>query len=153
MKYVLSWIVNLPMNLLGVLGVLLIRPIWGRELSVDSGTVIVDLHPESWPMRTWYRGWAGTTFLGHAVMLGSQNIETLDHELVHVRQFAHAGFIGLVVFLLLSLLGWWWVGLIFWTLSPALYYVGAMLLAVSEGGHGYTDNVLEQAARGMVDRP
>lgn len=140
----------LPTDILAGLAALFVRVAWGSSLAYRSGAFIVRLKPTSWPMRSWYRGWAGTTFFGHFIMLAPDpDAAVLKHEPEHVEQFELLGLLGLLVAILLTCLGWWWVGLIVWTLFPVLGYLGAMLTAILHGRSAYAGNVLERSARAL----
>jgi hypothetical protein len=127
--------------------VLFIRAAWGASLVWREGSLVVTLREGSWPMRTWYREWGGTTF-GHGVMLASgQPPSVLMHELVHVEQIEANAIVGFLFFGLLVCFGGWWLGLILWPLTPALAYGAASLVAwMRSEPNAYKGNHLEEAA-------
>lgn len=141
----------LPTNLLAGLVALFIRVAWGNDLYYLPGKAfVVRLSPTSWPMRSWYQNWGGTTFFGHFVMVASDASSTvLEHEPEHVEQFEILGLLGLLTGIALSVAGWWWVGLIAWTLFPVLGYLGAVLIAVLHGRSAYKGNAYERAAHAL----
>lgn len=146
----------LPTDILAGLAALFVRVAWGSSLAYRSGAFIVRLKPASWPMRSWYKGWAGTTFFGHFIMLAPDTdvvraAVVLKHELEHVEQFELLGLLGLFTAIIFTCLGWWWVGLIVWTLFPVLGYLGAMLTAVLRRRSAYAGNTYERSASALED--
>jgi len=135
-----------PTDLAGAAWVLLVRLLWGRSLDARDGVLVVVLRAESWPTRTWYRGWGGTT-IGHAVMLADDDPHVLAHELVHVAQVEAAAMLGVLLAGVAAAAGAsWCVALLVWALTPAASYAGAVLAALLRGRAPYRENVLEAAA-------
>lgn len=143
---------TLPTDILVMLGALIIRGLWGDSIrwSSDYFSVIARLKDSSWPKRTWYAKWAATTLLGHAIMISTMPAEetasTLKHEGVHVQQFEIFGAMGAVVFIQMTAMGYWELGLLNWTLFPLLGYLLGMLTAVIRGQDAYAGSSLERAA-------
>lgn len=105
-----------PASLLG----LLLSPFFARR-SVVRGVVLCE--EAAWPRRLGWR-YRAITF-GHVVLsVDELDTPTLDHELVHVRQYER------------------W-GVLLW---PA--YLGASAWAKVRGGNAYWDNHFERRARG-----
>jgi hypothetical protein len=106
------------------------------------------LKPSSWPARTWYRNWGGTTF-GYGIMLSATaGNPVIEHELVHVEQAEANTIAGLVMGAIASavILSPWplFVG---WLGGAALAYVGASVAAALRGeADAYRGNHLEEAA-------
>lgn len=144
----LRYVFTAPTDFISLLIVLAIRAMWGKRLVLEAGCVIVELDPKSWPMRTWYRGWGGTTFC-HAIMLaplGESRVRVLEHELVHVRQMEGYALLGLVLAVPLAFAWHPLAALVAWSVTPLLAYECAGIVAVLRGGSFYTDNANEQAA-------
>lgn len=110
-----------PATALGVL----LSPFF-RARYVTRGIVLCE--GASWPRRLGWR-FRAITF-GHVVLsVDELDEETLEHELVHVRQYER------------------W-GLLLW---PA--YLAASLWAKARGGRAYWDNPFEKQARPPSDLP
>lgn len=116
-------------------------------------------------MRTWYKGWAGTTF-GHGGFLapgkaGGKGIDTKTefHEHVHVEQYEGAslqGFLyGLAVFFVSWCMGGVAIGAmaggVIWLTGGMLAYACASLQAWFRGESLYMGSVKEEAAYAMAD--
>lgn len=142
----------LPLVLVSYLIVAIVRAAWGEKLWWDRGVLFTRLRADSWPARTWYRGWGGTTF-GHAVMLGpNADNFTVAHELVHVEQFEANAIVGLLA--ALAVVGWsWWMAIFLWVAVPYLSYVASLAVAWLRGESTYSGSHLEEAARDAVKRP
>lgn len=150
---ILLTVLCLPNVLAGWAFAALVRALWGKSLTWHGLVLVAVLKEGSWPRRTWWKprpdgtSWVGFS-LGHGIMLAPVVDQfVLPHELEHTEQVQAGSVTGLVVGLLLSALGWWWLGLIVWTLLPALNYLGGALVALLKRKHGYTDNTYERAAR------
>jgi len=136
---------------LGTLVALIVRALWGESMRWDAPVLVTTLSPTSWPMRSWYRRWGGTTF-GYGIMLASeQPPDVLLHEEVHVEQLEAASiggfFLGLLV--LLGMRGAWGVGVFFlcWVTSGWFAYIGASIAAsLRSEPNAYRGNHLEEAA-------
>ena len=111
--HVFLYAVCFPQDVVSWLMILAIRALWGESLEWESpaemgrpgGPVLtVTLRKDSWPSRTWYRKWGGTTF-GHAIMYahgrraraGERWKPIQVHEHVHVEQFEAAMLQSLIV--------------------------------------------------------
>lgn len=142
----------LPANLLGWSILLVVRLLWGRAMWRRDGVVLVELAPDSWPARTWYRGWGATTF-GRGMMFGpGRSVEPRlwAHELHHVSQFEASQVLGATLAGLVYAGGaaWWaWTPMLF---GGWLVYGAASLTAWLRGRHAYEDNHLEVAARAVA---
>lgn len=153
----LRYVVTAPSDVVAVLIVLVVRALWGARLTLERGCVVVTLASGSWPMRTWYRGWGGTTF-GHAMMLAplalKQRVEILDHESVHVEQLEGHALMALVYAIPLAVTWHWLAGLLAWSLSSLVSYGAAGVVAVLRGESYYSGNANEEAAyaQTMVER-
>lgn len=145
----LRYVITAPSDLVAVLIVLVIRALWGARLSLEGGCVVVDLAPGSWPMRTWYRGWGGTTF-GHALMIApldpKRRAEVVEHELVHVEQIEGHALMALVYAVPIAVTWHWLAGLVAWALSSIVSYLAAGVVAVLRGERYYDGNANEEAA-------
>lgn len=135
---------------LGSLIALVVRALWGSSMRWDHGVLITTLSPTSWPMRSWYKRWAGTCF-GYGIMLAPTAGEsTLYHELVHVEQNEAGSIAGLIFGIIVSVMTLSWAGLaagIFcWVSLPWIVYLSALLVAWLRGEDAYSGNHLEEAA-------
>lgn len=143
----LLFVGTLPTDLVGWLFAATVRLFWGTALRWEDGVLRVTMREGSWPVRTWYARWGGTT-IGHAVVMReSAPYSTYLHELVHVEQCQAAGILG--VFLALGALvgGVWWLAIAWWCLTPALVYAVSGLAALARGEDFYRGNVQEEGAR------
>ncbi len=132
----------------GALVALVVRGLWGADLWWADGCLMVRLGPSSWPSRTWYRRWAGTTF-GYGIMLSSSaGNSTVEHELVHVEQAEANTLAGLLLGALCSAVSLSpWPLLVGWLAGALLAYAGASLVALLRGeSDAYRGNHLEEAA-------
>ena len=148
---ILRYAITLPVDLGAWLLVVIIRALWGESLRWEHGCLIVRLAPTSWPMRSWYRPWGGTTF-GHAMMIAPRADAVIPHELVHVEQVEAHALAGLVVGIVFAALGWWPVGLAIWWALPLLAYASGGVVAVLRGQSFYADNLFERSARAIGGR-
>ena len=136
---------------IGTLIAAIFRALWGKTSDWQSDVLFVELAPDSWPIRTWFRGWLGTT-LGYGVLLAPAAPQTVRrHELIHVEQYEAATIIGLVLGLLVLATSpsWWGVaGLIAsWMLAGWLSFAVALLVAWLRGeDSAYLGSHLEEAA-------
>lgn len=128
-----------PVDLLALIVVWLVTRgaraqwLWGSEV------LIVKPSPQSWLARRWRY----STTLGHVVLLHPlHNIQTLQHELVHVEQVHTACCL------------WWlvtalsfspWLAL-FSPFAWACFYLSSCVATWLTGGHPYRENVLERHA-------
>ena len=143
---------------LGMLLALIIRGLWGRKMFLQDGILVVELHPDSWPNRTWYKNWGGTCF-GYGIMLAPDMPNSvLAHEMVHAEQAeasACAGLIvGIVSSIVVGILGEPIVALLlflgFHVSLMLLNYGAASLVAFLRGENGaYWGNHNEEAARSV----
>jgi hypothetical protein len=145
----LRYVITLPADIVSLLIVLFIRVAWGSRLNVESGCIVVTLSSGSWPMRAWYRGWAGTTFC-HSIMLApltpDGRARVLAHELVHVEQVEARMLAGLLFGIVIAATWHPVAGVIAWALSSVLNYVAAGVVAVLRGKSFYRGNAYEVAA-------
>jgi len=145
----LRYVFTAPSDLVAVLIVLFIRAAWGSSLSREGGCLVVDLDPRSWPMRTWYRGWGGTTF-GHAIMLApldpARRAEVMHHELVHVEQVEAHALMALAYAIPIAVTWHPLAGLVAWATSSWISYWSAGVVAVLRGESFYHGNTNEEAA-------
>lgn len=142
-RYIL-YPLTLPTDLVGWLVVLVVGLAWGTGMPVwNDGVLIATMKNDSWPGRSWYRKWGGTT-ISHAVFIKegmSKNV--LVHELVHVEQFeANALFAAFVACVLAYWLGW--IALLVWALMPGFVYLAGMVCAALRGEDAYRGNHLEE---------
>jgi hypothetical protein len=149
MKRVVLHLLCVPADVLACAIVLFVWACWGEKLQIKRGVLCCQLKETSWPARTWYDGWAATTF-GHAIMFGYGQIgwdPLWHHELVHVEQFEANCLASTLLFLLFCALHHPWLGLLLWSLGPTLAVVSAFATAWFRGEDPYLGSHLEEAAR------
>lgn len=145
---VLSWAVLLPMWVA-----------WGTRLHWNGG-LWFELKASSWPARTWYRRWKGTTLVGGGFlgpgMAGGDGIDTKIevHEHVHVKQFEGLQLLsflyGVAIVVWDHSLGGILLGLSVWSSGAFLGYLCASFQAWIRGEKAYSGNMLEKAAYSLV---
>ena len=154
MKRSILYLACLPSDLVAWSLVLILWALWGTKLHWEKGVLVAEYKPESWPVRTWYKTWRGTTY-GHAVMLHPAHTDaTIKHELVHVEQCEVTALFSLIwgsVFMAhsRSLYGLC-VVLAFLVANTFTYALMAMLTAVLRGESAYWGSIQEEAAYAMV---
>ena len=151
LKNIVHRLLVLPVMLIGWIIALVIRAMWGRDLSWHSGVLVVRLAPDSWPLNPskkhggWYAKWAGTSF-GHGIMLHDTASDVaLRHELRHTKQTDSNTVAGLLLAIPVAFESWWMAAIV-WVTMPICAYVGAMLIAWLRGEDPYRGNHLEEAA-------
>lgn len=164
-RYLLTYIWTLPYDILTFPLLLLMWLFWGTNLHWNEG-VWFEFEVDSWPMRTWYKSWAGTNIghggfvaSGHSIEAGRLDTEVEFHEHVHTEQFECAMLIGFLIqcvligyCLFVSISPLWWVSLILWVLSWPITVCCSMLQAFIRGEDSYRGSVLEEAAYALSDR-
>jgi hypothetical protein len=145
-RLVVLFALCLPNVLASWLILLLVRALWGKAMRMQNGVLIVTLAEKSWPMRTWWRKWAGFC-AGHAIMLAPDQDVVVPHELEHTIQVQVNSIAHIVPALAIGLAIHWSLGLVYLLLAPLLQYVAAMLVALLYGQQAYRDNIYERAAR------
>lgn len=61
--------------------------LWGTKLRIENSGIWFEFKENSWPMRTWYKKWGGTT-LGHCGFYRPNPVQKIkNHEAFHVLQF------------------------------------------------------------------
>lgn len=137
-----------PADIPGWLIVLFLWLCWGFDLKLRGGIMMAEFKENSWPMRTWYRGWGGTTF-GHAMIFaaGFDPLGPLPyHELVHVEQFEAMTLAGYVPGVALALSIHPLAGLAMVVLFGFVAMLAAMAAAWLRGEKPYRGSVMEEAA-------
>lgn len=131
---------------------------WGTKLHWLGG-LWFEFKENSWPMRTWYRRWAGTSF-GHGGWYapgrsGSTGIDTdvEAHEHVHSEQYEMSmlfGFISALAVFVYHFAAYGtfivWLPLAIWTFSGVLLYQCSLATAYMRGEDPYRGSTLEEAA-------
>lgn len=144
-RHVVLYVLGLPWDLfLGWPMVLLARLFWGENLSWEStpkgepgGPVLTcSFKKGSWPNRTWYAKWGGTT-VGHAIVYNHDQrypgswSEVQRHEHVHVEQFegvcASSFLVGLGVGVTVAALGHPGAGAI---IGVVLWWAGYLIMGI-----------------------
>lgn len=164
-RYLLLWIATLPNDIIALLGVLICWAFWGTKLRWIYGPWC-ELKQGSWPVRTWYSKWGGTTF-GHGGILGpgyagGKGIDTLmeRHEDVHVEQHEVAmvmsfstALITLAALLQSPTTVWTWVvPLVIWSLGSLAYITSSWMVAWFRGESLYRGSSHEEAAYALVEQ-
>lgn len=168
------YLLALPWNLtVAWPAVLLIRLLWGHALRwemppapLPGGAVLAcDLRPDSWPARTWYKPWGGTT-LGHGIFYGAHVIRggvwgrVQAHEHVHVEQFEvsmfGSAFMGMVSWSVIAELGHGGlavlVGTLLWWAGGLLTVIGGAAVALMRGESPYRGSAHEESAYSQTDK-
>lgn len=152
MKRALIYLWSLPSDLVAWAIVLFVHLLWGHRLVRRHGVLATELHPTSWPSRTWYKNWGATTF-GHGIMFNDGELEREDlwrHELVHVEQYESEALQNLGILAYFLVVGPWWAGLAWCALGGLLSMVSGFGTAFCRGEGPYTGSHLEEAARNAV---
>ena len=165
MKRFLVYMACLPLDILTLIVVLFCRVLWGEEIVIDkvsghgpgtSPTIWCVFRSDSWPMRTWYKGWAGTT-LGHGGILApyahgtDRWTLTQWHENVHVEHVEAECLTGLILGAVLLIWCPWWVSLLVWTFMTWLVNLGRWANAWLRGEGAYRGAFHEKAARAISE--
>lgn len=131
---------------------LVLRPLIGQRWFVERGVVWLEIREGGLV----YRLWPFSTTLGHLVLLQPGVPQsTIEHELVHVRQY-EAAVCGVYLAAVVVAGGWtqWplpWALLPAVLLAPWFGYFGASLAAWMRGQRGYLDNAFERHARAETE--
>jgi len=140
------YVFTLPTDLIGWAVMLFVGLVWGDGTPAwNDGVLVTTMRRDSWPIRSWYKRWGGTT-IGHAVMLAPNMASSVyTHELVHVEQCEANALCSAALALVLV----WWsplAALLLWITLPWLIYIAAGLCALLRGESYYRGNHLEEAA-------
>jgi len=140
--------------------VLLVRALWGRNLRWEKSptglgvhVLACDLSEGTWPARTWYAKWGGTS-LGHGIFYGASPgaaERVRAHEHVHVEQFESSMFWSFVNGLWVGAVGHWWMGLLVWWLGYFGMAAGGWAVAWLRGEDFYRGSAHEEAARAQTE--
>lgn len=162
--YIWTW----PFDIIVWLVWVILWAAWGEKLRWEDGCLVFNWKVDSWPARTWYRKWGGTT-MGHAIFYNwyvreEGEVEKFEpiqvHEHVHVEQFEvwmlSSLIIGLIVQLTVGFAHGEWVtgsvlGGIIWFLGYAWMGVGGFLTAIVRGEDAYRGSAHEEAAYAIGD--
>lgn len=152
MKRWILYVASFPADVICWLIILTMWLCFGHQLQWKHGVLTFELKRDSWPQRTWYAGWGGTTF-GHGIMFAVDHLDWDPiwlHELVHVEQFEAECLQNTIFFAICTLLGFWWVGLIWWAGAPLLGVLAGYTTAWLRGEEFYMGSHLEEAARAVA---
>lgn len=155
-KLILLRLLTLLADVPGAFLALAVMALWGGGMGWRSGLLLVYLDPRSWPARTWYRGWAGTT-IGHAVVLNCWTPDTtsavLQHELVHVEQHEGFALVGLALGAATVAAGAsLWLGVFAAVATSPLCALAAIAVAWLRGEPAYRGSAQEEAAYDAATR-
>jgi hypothetical protein len=139
------------MDLIAWLAVILLWALWGTRLHWCEG-LWFEFKPGSWPMRTWYKKWGGTTF-GHGGPLrpggaGGAGIDTAieKHEHVHVEQYEASMLASFLIAIAVAITGSFALACSIWVSGGFLYYMCSIIQALLRGENPYTGSHLEESA-------
>lgn len=153
MKYVILRMATLPADILGWLIVLVLHVLWGARLKIQDGILITMLRANSWPIRSWYKNWGGTTF-GHAIML-NPNVQDVDrllfHEKVHVEQYEVTSLLNLLFAGWLVCMGHYIAAGLLVAFASLFMVLSALIVAWLRNEPPYRGSVLEEAAYDATD--
>jgi hypothetical protein len=121
---------------------------WGKKWSVEYLCLVITLKEDSWPVRTWYRNWGGTT-LGHAILM-NPNVRDVDsmlfHESRHVEQFETFSIVGLLLGIVLTFYHLYLPAIIVALSWSFVNMLMAMVVGWLRGEGFYRGSFLEEAA-------
>ena len=135
---------------------------FGRKRNWTAGCLCIEFREGSWPTRTWYRRWAGTT-LGNTIIYnvgrsgkpGIIDTKTEQHEQIHVAQYRTMQLLGMIITIINVLSGFdfqtEWYELLLLPSAALLAYLVSMLQALISGEAPYRDNIFEESAYAQVD--
>lgn len=148
--YFLTYAYTWPWDLIIWLLILFIWLLWGTKLYWQDGLWCV-LKPESWPKRTWYKKWAGTTF-GHGGFLSTEKYRVKFHENIHVEQYEVAMLqYFLLGFIFLIATKCWILSGCIWLSGSWFPYTTSALQAKLRGEALYRGNIFEESAYAQTD--
>lgn len=152
--YLWTWYVDLPCWFF--VGVILYS-LWGTRRHWTAGCLCLEFQEGSWPTRTWYKKWLGTT-LGHTIIYnvnksgkpGIVDTPTARHEFIHVHQFEVMQLLGMII-TIINVLGGFdvqteWYELLLLPLASPLAYLVSMVQSLIRGETPYRDNIFEEHA-------
>lgn len=141
--YLFTFVFDLPVWLL----ILFVHLLWGRNLHWEDTVLCTEFKLNSWPVRTWYKNWGGTTF-GHGIVYGPAPIEsTRRHEHVHVEQYQASmvnGFLHAIIALLIT--GNLWFSAVVWFSGYVTYLCSNWITAFIRGEPVYSGSAHEEHA-------
>lgn len=152
-RYYLLFLITWPLALLSWLGVLFVYFLWGQKLHLVGFTLQCDLKKDSWPTRTWYSRWGGTSF-GYGAFYNTGRVggPGMDTEIeVHEHRHGEQTEIAIVVTFVISVYNFF-CGvdfihcIIVYISGPILLYLAACFVAFMRGKNVYRGNLLEQDA-------
>lgn len=153
-KTLFRYLVCLPSDLISWTFLSIVWLFFGTKPHWDNGFWF-EFKSGSWPMRTWFKRWRGTT-LCHGGWLAPGMTGTLieDHEQVHVEQYETAGLIfGTYTFMWFCFEPelWFW-GLASWAVMPFLFMLSGFAIAWLRGEDPYRGSVNEEAAYAITEK-
>ena len=131
--------------------------LWGTKRHWTAGCLCLEFQKGSWPTRTWYRKWLGTT-LGHTIIYnvgrsgkpGIVDTPTEEHEMIHVHQFEVMQQLGLTITVINVYSGFdfasEWYELLVLPAASGIAYLASMLQAIIRGETPYKNNIFEESA-------
>ena len=145
-------------DLVSILVALVFRVLWGRDLFWADG-IWAELKEHSWPARTWYKRWNGTT-LCHGGFISFGKHKCIPHELHHVEQCEARMLAGFIIGLASAAVTLFfdrnpWHALIAlelpWFGVWPLGYLASLAQAYLRGEDPYYGSHLEEAAYALED--
>jgi len=150
------WCIGLDLLCWFFVGVVMYA-LWGTKRHWTSGCLCIEFKKDSWPMRTWYRKWGGTT-LGHTIIYatgrsgkpGIVDTKIERHEFVHVHQFEAMQLLSFIFTIWnvstgFELVSDWPLLLTYFAGAP-IAYLASMIQAWLRGESPYKDNIMEESA-------
>ncbi|RLD67833.1 MAG: hypothetical protein DRI98_12360 [Bacteroidetes bacterium] len=160
----IKWLYCFPNNIIIWIATLIIWSLYGHRLHWNDG-LWCELKKDSWPSRTWYKGWGGTT-LGHGGFYATgktkgQGVDTEIefHEHIHIEQF-EAGMLRvfLIAIFIMSvcllasqpMLGLY-IALPLWFAGALITFVPNWLQALIRGEEAYMGSHHEESAYAQTE--
>lgn len=138
---------------------IVLHALWGTKRHWVAGCLCLEFKPNSWPTRTWYRTWLGTTF-GHTIIYAPEKsgvpgiVDTYSeqHEHIHVHQYEVLQLLSAILTATVLSTGFEWTKLLILFLGSGFGYLAGMVQALIRGESPYWDNIFEEAAYGIVKK-
>jgi hypothetical protein len=136
-----------------------VHGLWGTKRHWTAGCLCIEVREGSWPTRSWYRHWLGST-LGHTILyspgragiLGIVDTPVERHEMIHVSQFEALQLMAAIVFsYLVFSSGFQWQYLAILPSGAGLAYLASMLQAFLRGETPYRGSIFEDHAYAVED--
>lgn len=159
-RWLLTFLWTWQADLISFTLTLLIRLMWGRTLFWADG-LWTELREYSWPRRTWYKGFGGTTFCHGGFVSYDMRDRVIPHELHHVEQIEARMLAGFVLGLTSAAITLWFGASnlhailaleVPWFGSWIVNYLASLAQAYLRGEDPYRGSHLEEAAYALTDK-